>query len=85
MRILSLELCGYRRMRLNQVKRFKITLKEAIQLILGTNGSGKSSLMEELSPLPAISNNYTKDGYKIIELTNNGHQYTLTSKFSPKQ
>lgn len=85
MKIISLELCGYRRLRLNQVKRFKITLKEAIQLILGTNGSGKSSLMEELSPLPAISNNYTKDGYKIIELTNNGHQYTLTSKFSPKQ
>lgn len=85
MKIISLELYGYRRMRLNQVKRFKITLKEAIQLILGTNGSGKSSLMEELSPLPAISNNYTKDGYKIIELTNNGHQYTLTSKFSPKQ
>lgn len=85
MKILSLELVGYRRLRLNQVRRFKITLKEAIQLILGTNGSGKSSLMEELSPLPAISNNYTKDGYKIIELTNNGHQYTLTSKFSPKQ
>ncbi len=85
MKILSLELYGYRRMRLNQVKRFKITLNQVIQLILGTNGSGKSSLMEELGPLPAVSNNYTKDGYKIIELTNNGHHYILTSKFSPKQ
>ena len=85
MRILSLELYGYRRMRLNQVKRFKITLNQMIQLILGTNGSGKSSLMEELGPLPAISNNYTKDGYKIIELSNNSHHYLLTSKFSPKQ
>lgn len=85
MKILSLELYGYRRMKLNQVKRFKIKLKQAIQLILGTNGSGKSSLMEELTPLPASSNNYTKDGYKIIELSNNGHHYLLTSKFSPKQ
>ena len=72
-------------MRLNQVKRFKITLNQIIQLILGTNGSGKSSLMEELGPLPAISNNYTKDGYKIIELTNNGSHYILSSRFASKQ
>lgn len=85
MKILSLELGHYKRFKLGQIKRFKITFNQIIQLILGTNGSGKSSLMEELSPLPAIANNYTKDGYKIIELTNNGHHYILSTRFSTKQ
>lgn len=83
--ITKLELCGYRRFKLNQIKRFKITPHENIQLILGTNGSGKSSLMEELTPLPAIAGNYAKDGYKIIEYSHNGHHYVLTSDFSLSQ
>lgn len=85
MKILSIELFGYTRFKLSQINRIKITTTEIIQLILGTNGVGKSSLMEELTPLPANHADFTKDGYKIIELSNNKSHYLLTSKFSPKQ
>lgn len=85
MKIISLELYGYKRLKLNQTRRFIIKPENAIQLILGTNGSGKSSIMEELSPLPANPNNYSKDGHKIIEIFNNGHKYIISSRFDPKQ
>lgn len=85
MKILTIELYGFKRFRLNQAKSFKMTLSEKIQLILGTNGSGKSSLMEELSPLPAVASNYSRDGYKIIEITHNKAHYRLGSYFSPSQ
>lgn len=85
MKIISLELYKYKRLSLNNTTYFKITLVELLQLIVGTNGSGKSSLLRELSPLPAMSNDYAKDGYKIIELTHQLHHYVLKSSFSPKQ
>ncbi len=85
MRYISLELYGYKRFLLNRIEHFKIALTEQIQLILGTNGSGKSSLLNELTPLPASSSDYRKDGYKILVLENNGTLYHLKSSFSPKQ
>lgn len=85
MKIISLELYKYKRLSLNNTTYFKITLVELLQLIVGTNGSGKSSLLKELSPLPAAPNDYAKDGYKVIELTHQLHHYTLKSVFSPKQ
>jgi Fe-S cluster assembly ATPase SufC/predicted nucleic acid-binding Zn-ribbon protein len=85
MKYLEIELKGYKRLALNSIHYIKITLTEMIQLILGTNGSGKSSLIKELSPLPAVSNEYAKDGYKIITIEHNGHHYILKSEFSPSQ
>jgi hypothetical protein len=72
-------------MALNHINFFKITPTERIQLILGTNGSGKSSLVSELSPLPATPIHYEKDGYKAISITHLNDEYTLTSKFHPTQ
>lgn len=85
MKINSIELSDYRRMSLGNIRYFKLTPTERIQLVLGTNGSGKSSLMGELSPLPAIPANYGKEGSKVISVTNNGHDYLLASHFSPSQ
>lgn len=84
MKILSLELSGYTRMRLNGNKYIKITMTEVIQLILGTNGCGKSSLLAELSPQPANKEFFEKDGFKIIEIEHKGNIYRLSSHFSPK-
>jgi DNA repair exonuclease SbcCD ATPase subunit len=72
-------------MALNHINFFRITPTERIQLILGTNGSGKSSLVSELSPLPAMPIHYEKDGYKSISITHLGNEYVLTSKFHPTQ
>lgn len=85
MKILSLELYLYKRFSLNNTSYFKITLLDQLQLIVGTNGSGKSSLLYALSPMPANANDYAKEGYKYIEISHNNHTYSLRSTFSPKQ
>ena len=82
MLINSLELVGYKRIALNGHTRFTIRPSERIQLILGTNGSGKSSLVKELTPLPAEPKEYSKDGSKTITITNRGNTYVLKSWFS---
>lgn len=82
MRIESLELIGFKRLSLNNIKYLKITPINIIQLILGTNGSGKSSLLKELSPLPANPTEYHKDGSKIIMIVHNNSRYELKSIFS---
>lgn len=82
MKIVSLELKGYKRLRLNNINYIKITPKNKIQLILGSNGSGKSSLLKEFSVLPAIANEYDKDGYKVIEVLHNNITYILKSIFT---
>ncbi len=81
MRIKNIELVGYKRLALNQVRRLYIDFREDIELILGTNGSGKSSLLKELSPLPAVPADYEKDGSKAITIEHNKSVYYLTSRF----
>lgn len=81
MRIERLELYGYKRLMLANIQHFTYTPTAPYQLILGTNGSGKSSILMELSPLPAHSSNYTKEGYKDIVLRHRGSEYHLISRF----
>ena len=80
---LELDLCI--RLSLNNIRHFKLTLKELVQLILGTNGSGKSSILYELSPLPANAKDYHKGGRKRQLISNNGKMYELISDFSNGQ
>lgn len=82
MYIQSIELVGYKRFELNNIQHFAATYTAAVQFIVGTNGSGKSSLAYQLSPLPAEKDDFTKTGKKHIRLTNNGKQYDLISDFS---
>ena len=51
-------------------------------MITGGNGSGKTSLMSELSPLPADKSNFRKGGYKEIHIEKSGNKYKLISDFS---
>lgn len=62
----SLELIDYIRLKPNGIFRLLITLDNIFQIIIGTNGSGKSSLMRELNPLPGNPKDYGKKGKKII-------------------
>ena len=82
MKITAIELKGYKRLALNQINYIKLTPANKIQLILGTNGSGKSSLLKELSPLPATPTEFLKGGYKSIAIDHNASTYQLTSIFS---
>ena len=55
---------NYNRFFLNNITRIEYTPKMKLQLILGSNGSGKSSLISELNPLPINKNDFQEDGYK---------------------
>lgn len=85
MRILDFELAGYRRILFNSCAVFKATFTQAIQLILGTNGIGKSSLVEQLTPLPANGAHFNRGGYKIITISHRGSLYRLTNKFDTQK
>lgn len=82
MRIDSIELQGYRRLLLAHIHYIKITPESKIQLILGTNGSGKSSLLKELTPLPALPAEFAKEGYKIVKISHNNSSYLLKNTFA---
>lgn len=62
----------------------KIKFTEIHQLILGTNGCGKSTIVQELSPLPPSGNDYLKNGYKKIVIEHANKLYTLTSTYSSR-
>lgn len=81
MKILSIELNEYIRFALTLYKNFLYRPDQKFQLILGTNGSGKSSLMNELSPLPAVSSDFNPGGFKEIKYEKDNQIYTLRSQF----
>lgn len=81
MKIISLTLVGYRNFKLRQIRHFHYRPTLKTQLILGTNGSGKSCLLRELSPLPAHHSDFEKEGRKEIEISHNGKHYLLQSLF----
>ncbi len=83
MRINWLRLDGYKRMMLNNIQSFTIKPTSQIQLILGTNGCGKSSLLGELTANVPNAADFTKDGSKTINIINRGHNYLLRSTFIP--
>ncbi|WP_144106738.1 hypothetical protein [Paraburkholderia sp. BCC1886] len=85
MRYAELLLKGYKRLQLNQVETFILRPTQIVQLILGTNGSGKSSLLRELTPLPANSADFAKDGKKAITIEDRGHTYVLTNDFGAEK
>lgn len=79
MQIVELVLKGYKRLFLSHINKIVYNPTNKINLILGTNGGGKSSLMKELSPLPADMKEFEEDGYKEITIIHNGDKYYLTS------
>ena len=81
MKILTLTLSGYKRLLNNNIGYIKLNFTNDHQLILGTNGSGKSSIIAELSPLPAFGGDYVKGGYKEVVIEHRGHSYQLISFF----
>lgn len=82
--IKSLTLYKSKRLSFNGIDKMVYTPDKIHQIVLGSNGSGKSSLMAELSPLPSSGNDYFKGGYKTIVIEHRGKRFELTSDFSQK-
>jgi len=79
-KINRLVVTGYERLALSDDKSLDIDA-ETIHLILGTNGCGKSSIMDLLTPLPPNRKYFTEDGSKHIELTTeSGDRYVVYSQ-----
>lgn len=86
MRYLRTYIKGFRRFILNGTSSLEIDLTKQITVVLGCNGSGKSSLLELLlKPYPAANKSFNKDGCFILEVEVNGHTITLTADFSQKK
>lgn len=79
MRIKYIELYNYQRLKNKGINRIKLDFTEIIQVIIGKNGGGKSSLMRELSPLPPDNGDYLKGGTKHIIIEHKGAFYELMS------
>lgn len=84
MKVISLILVQYNRLSLRHIRYFEYRPTAKTQAILGTNGSGKSSILKELSPLPAIATEYGPEGMKEIVYSHKGSIYTLNSAVDPE-
>lgn len=89
MHITRSELVGFRRFRrtaLNEaIEHLRFSPTQPYQLILGTNGCGKSTFMRRLTPWPADKNEFTEDGYESFEFTHRGSHYRLSTEYRKKQ
>lgn len=65
-------------------RRVEVNHIQNMLLILGANGSGKSSVLREMTPLPSTSTDFGKQGMKSISFTHRGADYTVTSDFASK-
>ena len=81
MKMISLALCGNNRLLLAKIKYIKINFESDCQTIIGTNGSGKSTILRECSPLPANTADYEKGGYKKAYFEEKGEYYTAYSHY----
>ena len=82
MKITGLILYDYVRLRVSRIRELEInTESDNVQLIIGSNGSGKSSVMHELFPFPPIKSSFGKEGFKELSLQHNNALYKLT--YSP--
>src|SRR5690606_11208435 len=82
MKILAIELKNYNRLKLNDFNFIRIDFTESIQQILGTNGSGKTTILSSLNPLPADHKDFDKGGFKKIWISHRGSMYECISDFS---
>lgn len=81
MQYIKIILSKYKRLSLNHIDYLEINPENKIQLVLGSNGSGKSSVLSQLTPLPANPQDYHKGGYKLVEILHNNSHYVLKSTF----
>ena len=87
MRFNSLTVSGYTgRMSLNQDnKTLHMKMTADTQILIGSNGSGKSSLMSLLQLCVPKGSDFEKDGFVNFEIEHNGKQYFLSIVFKTVQ
>ena len=74
----------YTRLMLKNIQSFEWTPTKNLMVIIGSNGSGKSSLLGELSPLPSHHSEFDGGGGKLVHCSHRGMQYVCESKYGEK-
>ena len=82
MKYIRLFLKGFKPLLYGGIKQLEISDMSQIVILSGENGKGKSSVLRELSPYPAVRSDYEKNGLKVIEIQHGSDYYVLTSDFS---
>lgn len=85
MKLIEMKQKGFKRFFLSGIKYIHFKPEEKIQIILANNGSGKSQLLKEMSPLPSnLKHDYEDDGYKWMKYEHNNNIYIISSGFIHK-
>lgn len=80
--IKSAKLKSFKPFSLSNIQHLSLISSSDIQIFIGDNGSGKSSLLNELHPFAAIRPMYNKKGLKEVILVHKKNEFVLTSDFS---
>lgn len=83
MKIIEAEFDGYLRIALTGASYFYFKPTEVTQVFLGTNGSGKSSLLNDFFPFPSNSEDFLPNGFKRIKYEHNNKLFEIKSSFNP--
>ena len=59
--------------------KIELDVKHIVNLLISVNGSGKSSILKEMNPLPPDNANYKAGGRKYVELLHHEKHYVLDS------
>lgn len=73
---------GFQRFIHNNIQELSVDFTSPFQLILGTNGCGKSSMMTEMTPFPPHKSLFDKDGYRKYYCTHRGSSYEIFNDYS---
>lgn len=85
MKLNGMRLIGNKRLALAGIHDIQMDLTNPCQVIIGTNGVGKSTILRELSFLPPASNDYLAGGGKFIEGEHLGIHYVAKSTVDEKE
>lgn len=84
MRITHVDICDLHAFKFAGISSLQGTFTETLQIILGTNGSGKTNLIKQLSPLPPVRSDYGPNGYRRLVIEHQGDVYELISDYANK-
>lgn len=82
MRLIEARLKGYKHFNLRQIQELTYRPTVKTQVILGSNGSGKTSLLKELPPVAAKAKDFYVGGEEEKTYIHNGKTYVLKACFT---
>lgn len=84
MKLLSIDIKGLLAFQFSDIRRLQAEFSKDLQIIIGTNGSGKTHLLKQLGVSPPTRSDYKKNGYKELTFLHNNEIITLVSDFTNK-